>query len=136
VVVSNQSGLGRGYFEASTLDAIHGEMRRQVEAAGGSIAGIFFCPHAPEEGCPCRKPKPGLLHDVARSMNAALAEAPMIGDKRADLEAARSAGCRPILVRTGKGRVTEAAAEGLQDTTIFNDLAAAADHLIAEAEGS
>lgn len=134
VVVSNQSAVARGYLDAATLEAIHQEMHRQTEAAGGRLAGIFVCPHGPDEGCPCRKPRPGLLHEVERRLGVSLAGVPMIGDKATDLEAARTAGCRPILVRTGKGAATEVAATGLAEATIFDDLAAAATHLIAEAE--
>ena len=131
VVVSNQSGLARGLFDRNTLDAIHREMHRQVEAAGGRLAGIFVCPHGPEEGCMCRKPRPGLLRDVERSFGVRVAGAPLVGDKPSDLEAARRAGCQPILVRTGKGAAAEQAGVGLSDALVFDDLASAADFVIA-----
>lgn len=132
VVVSNQSGLARGLFDADTLDAIHREMERQVDAAGGHIEGVFFCPHAPDEGCPCRKPAPGLLHDVERSLGTSVSGAPLVGDKAHDLEAARRAGCQPILVRTGKGAATERDALGLERVLVFDDLSAVAEFLIAQ----
>jgi D-glycero-D-manno-heptose 1,7-bisphosphate phosphatase len=131
VVVTNQSGLARGLFERETLDAIHREMVRQVESAGGRLRGVFFCPHCAEDGCACRKPLPGLLYEVERSLGVSVAGAPLVGDKPEDLEAARRAGCRPILVRTGKGATTEQAGVGLSDALVFDDLEAAADFLIA-----
>ena len=133
VVVSNQSGLARGLFDRDDLRAIHREMHRQVEAAGGHISGVFVCPHAPDAGCGCRKPQPGLLLDVERSLGIPIAGAPLVGDKAADLEAARRAGCEPILVRTGKGAAAERDAAGIDSALVFDDLARAADHLIARA---
>jgi D-glycero-D-manno-heptose 1,7-bisphosphate phosphatase len=130
VVVSNQSGLARGLFDRDALAAIHAEMERQIAAAGGRIEAIFFCPHAPDEGCRCRKPAPGLLDDVAQSLGTSVSGAPLVGDKADDLEAARRAGCEPILVRTGKGAATEWAAEGLSGALVFDDLRAVADYLI------
>ena len=130
VVVSNQSGLARGLFDRDALAAIHAEMERQIAAAGGRIEAIFFCPHAPDEGCRCRKPAPGLLDDVAQSLGTSVSGAPLVGDKADDLEAARRAGCEPILVRTGKGAATERAAEGLSGALVFDDLRAVADYLI------
>ena len=130
VVVSNQSGLARGLFEWAALDAIHEEMIRQVEAAGGRIAGLFICPHGPAEGCDCRKPRPGLLRQVEAELGASVLDAPLVGDKPSDLQLARVAGCQPILVRTGKGLSTEREAD-LAGVLVFNDLSAVADHLVA-----
>ncbi len=130
VVVTNQSGLARGLFDRAALDAIHEAMNRQVEAAGGRIAGLFICPHAPGEGCDCRKPRPGLLRQVEAELGASVLDAPLIGDKPSDLQLARVAGCLPILVRTGKGLSTEREAD-LAGVLVFDDLCAAADHLVA-----
>lgn len=106
-VATNQSGVGRGLFDLDALDAIHDKMRRAVEAAGGDLAGIFFCPHAPDAGCDCRKPKPGLLLQIERRFGCSLADSPIIGDSARDLDAAIAVDGRPILVRTGNGRETE-----------------------------
>jgi D-glycero-D-manno-heptose 1,7-bisphosphate phosphatase len=133
VVLSNQSGLARGLFDRAALDAIHREMCARVEAVGGRIAGVFFCPHCQDEGCGCRKPEPGLFHQVERALGASVEGAPFVGDKASDLEAARRAGCVPILVRTGKGAATERAGLGLEGSRIFDDLAQAVDFLISSA---
>lgn len=134
-VVTNQSGLARGLFSRATLEAIHAEMLRQVEAAGGRIAGLFVCPHGPDEGCRCRKPEPGLLLQAARTLGLPLERACFVGDKPEDVEAARRAGCEPILVRTGKG--SAAVRDGCvpRAVAVFDDLAAAAEHLIRRAPG-
>ena len=129
VVVSNQSGLGLGLFDRAALDAMHAEMNRRIEAEGGRLAGIFFCPHAAPEGCDCRKPRQGLLRQVEAELGVAVGGCPLVGDKASDLQLARQAGCDPILVRTGYGRETERQAD-LAGVRVFDDLAAAAAVLI------
>ncbi|AHK80470.1 D,D-heptose 1,7-bisphosphate phosphatase [Ectothiorhodospira haloalkaliphila] len=123
VVVTNQSGLARGLFDAATLDAIHARMTDAVEAAGGSLQGIYHCPHGPDDGCDCRKPRPGLFHQVARDLNIDLAGVPAVGDSPRDIEAATVAGCSPLLVKTGNG--ARALAEGRipQGIPVYEDLA-------------
>ena len=133
IVATNQSGVGRGLFDLAALDAIHDKMRREVEAAGGDLAGIFFCPHTPEDGCDCRKPKPGLLRQIERRFDISLTGSPVIGDSARDLEAAVAVGAQPILVRTGNGRRTEKELDERSDVRVFDDLAAAVDALL-EAE--
>jgi D-glycero-D-manno-heptose 1,7-bisphosphate phosphatase len=122
VVLSNQSGLARGLFDAATLDAIHAKMQRAVEEAGGRLEAVFFCPHAPDAGCDCRKPKVGLIRQAEEALGKSLVGAPLVGDKPSDLALARNAGCRPVLVRTGKGGSTERTEE-LEDVAVFDDLA-------------
>jgi D-glycero-D-manno-heptose 1,7-bisphosphate phosphatase len=129
VVASNQSGVGRGLFSLDTLAAIHGRMRRSVETAGGRIDSIFFCPHAPDEGCDCRKPRTGLFKQIVERYNVSLAGVPAIGDSERDLVAAQAVGARPILVGTGRGHET---LHMRPDVEHYPDLAAAADHLIKE----
>jgi len=129
-VVSNQSGLGLGLFDRATLDAMHAEMNRRVEAAGGRLAGVFFCPHAAFESCDCRKPRPGLLRQVEAALGVLVAGCPLVGDKASDLQLAQQAGCEPILVRTGYGRETEARAD-LAGVRVFDDLAGVAEALLA-----
>lgn len=131
VVATNQSGLGRGLFDASMLARIHEKMHRKVVEAGGRIEAIFFCPHAPEDQCECRKPRPGLFHDIASRLNVDLHGVPAVGDSLRDIQAARVVGARPLLVRTGKGDRAVAAAEGLEGVPVFDDLAAAVDALLA-----
>ncbi len=106
VVASNQSGVARGLFDIATLSAIHHKMQQQVAAAGGIIEGIYFCPHDPDDGCTCRKPKPGLLQQIGRRFSQSLTDVPVVGDSLRDLQAAQAVGAQPILVTTGKGAAT------------------------------
>jgi len=103
VIISNQSGLARGLFDRSALDAIHAHLRAEVARAGGRIDGIFICPHLPADGCDCRKPKPGLIRQAERALGLNARDAPFVGDRASDLGAARAAGCRPVLVESGLG---------------------------------
>jgi len=128
-VATNQAGIARGLFDMSTLNAIHGEMHRAVGQAGGRIDAIFFCPHAADSNCECRKPKPGLLHEIASRFGVDLEDVPMIGDSLRDVEAAAAAGARPWLVLTGNGGKTRAAGGLPPGTTVAADLAAIAAQL-------
>ncbi|HEX7054183.1 MAG TPA: D-glycero-beta-D-manno-heptose 1,7-bisphosphate 7-phosphatase [Burkholderiales bacterium] len=129
VVATNQSGIARGLFTAQTLFAIHDTLQRALGHMGGRIDAFFFCPHAPDSGCPCRKPQPGMLLEVARRFNVPLKDTYMVGDARRDLEAARAAGARPVLVLTGKGRKTRDEGNLPPGTQVFADLSAFAEHL-------
>jgi len=102
VVATNQSGIARGLFDTRTLFAIHDTLLRAAAQLGGRIDAFFFCPHAADAGCPCRKPQPGMLLEVSRRFNVALDDAYMVGDARRDLEAAAAAGAKPVLVLTGE----------------------------------
>ena len=97
VIISNQSGLGRGLITEAEAAAVHARVVAVFAAGGVSFAGAFYCPHAPDAGCRCRKPAPGLLHDAARELGLDLAHSIMIGDKPSDLEAGRAAGCEHVL---------------------------------------
>jgi len=130
VIASNQSGIGRGYFDLSTLDAIHDKLRSLLAEVHGRIDGIFYCPHTPEDLCDCRKPKPGLYQDIASQFDISLTGVPVIGDSLRDIEAARAVGAKPVLVRTGKGRRTLAAGKGLDDVEVYDDLAGAVDAIL------
>src|SRR5262245_24575016 len=103
LVVTNQSGIARGYYDVETLDLIHEKFLAKLTSVGGYIEEIFFCPHHPEDGCFCRKPKPGMLQQVANKYPLNLSETFFIGDSNSDVMAAQSAGCLPILVLTGNG---------------------------------
>lgn len=132
-VATNQSGLARGYFSAEDLAAMHEKMTALVSAAGGEFAYIAFCPHGPDDQCDCRKPLPGLIHQIERALNTSAAGAWMVGDSIRDLQAGTAAGCRPVLVRTGKGAKSEAklaATAGLEQTPVYDDLAAFTDALL------
>ena len=130
-VVTNQSGVGRGLYDEAMLTKIHRHMRERVVAAGGALAGIYYCPHLPDAGCECRKPKPGLFRALERELGVSVTGAPYIGDRISDVEAAEAVGARPILVRTGTGAATEALLVG-RGVPVFDDLAAAARHLLGE----
>ena len=126
VVATNQSGLGRGLFDMATLNAMHDKMHKAVNQLGGRIDAVFFCPHAQDAGCDCRKPKPGMLREIAARFNLALTGVPVIGDSLRDLQAASAAGARPVLVLTGKGEQTLKSGGLPEGTEIHRDLAAAA----------
>lgn len=132
-VASNQSGLARGLFNEATLVAMHDKFRALVDAAGGAVGRIEWCPHGPDDGCECRKPSPGLLVRIGRHYDVALENVPVIGDSMRDLQAAVAVGARPILVRTGNGAQTETRLpDELVDIEVFDTLADAADALIDE----
>ena len=129
VVATNQSGIARGLFDTSTLIAIHDKLQRAAAQAGGRIDGFFFCPHSADSACECRKPKPGMLLDIARRFNVSLEDVYMVGDSLRDVEAAANAGARPVLVLTGKGKKTKGEGRLPPGTEIFPDLAAFAQNL-------
>ena len=128
-VATNQSGLSRGLFDMATLNAIHAEMHRAVAQAGGRIDAIFFCPHAADSKCECRKPKPGLLREIGTRFDLDLKGVPMVGDALRDVEAAAAVGAQPYLVLTGKGRKTRDAGGLPKGTEVLADLAAIAARL-------
>lgn len=106
-VVTNQSGVGRGRMTLAQLAAVHARMQADVSAHDGALDAVFFCPHAPEDGCACRKPAPGLIREAMARSGIAAEQSIVVGDDGRDLEAARRAGVAAALVRTGKGRQTE-----------------------------
>ncbi|MBI3375765.1 MAG: D-glycero-beta-D-manno-heptose 1,7-bisphosphate 7-phosphatase [Betaproteobacteria bacterium] len=124
VVATNQSGLARGLFDMATLNAIHDAMHKAVAHAGGRIDAVFFCPHAADANCECRKPNPGMLLEIGRRMNVALDGVPFVGDAMRDLQAAAAVGAMPVLVLTGKGRKTQKDGGLPEGTRVFPDLAA------------
>jgi D-glycero-D-manno-heptose 1,7-bisphosphate phosphatase len=129
VVATNQSGIARGYFDTATLIAIHDTVQRAAMQVGGRIDAFFFCPHAADSACACRKPQPGMLLEVARRFNIALGDTYMVGDALRDVQAAAAAGARPVLVLTGKGLKTQAEGKLPPGTQVFPDLAAFAEYL-------
>lgn len=131
VVATNQSGIARGLFKVDTLTRIHNRMIDQVHHKGGEIEAVFFCPHAPADHCLCRKPLPGLFHDIAARFKTSLNGTYAVGDSLRDIEAAQAAQALPVLVRTGKGART--LAEGLvpAGVPVYDNLAAFATALLA-----
>ena len=135
-VATNQSGINRGLFDLDELEAMHARFTDLVMDQGGEIAGIFYCPHTPEENCNCRKPKSGLIDAIERALCVSAKHVPIIGDTLRDLEAGVKKRCVPILVKTGKGERTlqklrDEPQHPLADVAVFDNLAAAADYLIA-----
>jgi D-glycero-D-manno-heptose 1,7-bisphosphate phosphatase len=103
VIATNQSGIGRGLVDMTSLNAIHQHMQQMLLAKGGRIDAVFICPHVPQEQCSCRKPLPGLMLQIAARYGVDdLARVPMVCDTVRDLEAAQAAGCEPHAVRTGR----------------------------------
>ncbi|GAB4271972.1 MAG: D-glycero-beta-D-manno-heptose 1,7-bisphosphate 7-phosphatase [Deferrisomatales bacterium] len=135
IVVTNQSGVARGRFPPAFVERAHAELRRRLRRRGADVEGFYVCPHHPEHGgpCPCRKPAPGLLLRAAADWDVDLAASWVVGDKAADLELARNAGCRAALVRTGYGRETEARVregEAPRPDLVADDLAAATEAIL------
>ncbi len=129
-VASNQAGIARGKLTLESLTEIHLKMHAEVEALGGRIKDIKFCPHHPDEDCDCRKPKPGLLVQLAEAHGLTLSGNPYVGDSLKDLRAAEAAGCQAVLVMTGNGEETLHLRPRHEPT--FNDLLGFAEHLVSE----
>ena len=137
VVATNQAGIGRGLVDMASLNAVHQRMMQLLAAQGGRIDAVFFCPHAPEAHCECRKPLPGLIVQIGEryGLDGHLARVPMVCDTARDLQAAQAAGCEPHLVRTGRaaGLAPEQLAQwldGIARVQVHDDLAAFADFVL------
>jgi D-glycero-D-manno-heptose 1,7-bisphosphate phosphatase len=130
-VATNQSGIGRGLFDMATLNAINDKMMEMVFRQGGRIDALFFCPHTATEECGCRKPRTGMLEEIASRYHTELKAVPVVGDSLKDLQAAETVGAQPMLVLTGKGVRTRDEGGLPRRTQVFDDLADAARHLIA-----
>ncbi|WP_438867843.1 D-glycero-beta-D-manno-heptose 1,7-bisphosphate 7-phosphatase [Pseudomonas sp. L1(2025)] len=128
-IATNQSGIARGYYDIATLGAMHARLRTLVAEQGGEVGLVVYCPHGPDEGCDCRKPKPGMLKTIAEHYKVPLAGLWFVGDSLGDLEAAKAVDSQPVLVKTGKGEKTQAKNLPV-GTLIFDDLAAVAAELI------
>ncbi|CUS55323.1 Histidinol-phosphatase [hydrothermal vent metagenome] len=136
VVATNQAGVGRGLFSQEMLIRIHRKMASSIRDKGGRLDSVFFCPHSPAEQCGCRKPKPGMLLEISDRLGIGLSGVPVVGDSLRDLEAAEAAGAIPVLVKTGRGRLTqEKLSKGelshtLGQTPVYADLAAFTDAVL------
>jgi histidinol-phosphate phosphatase family protein len=137
VVVTNQSGIGRGYVPRATVDDIHRQMVERVDAAGGRIDAVYLCPHHPDEGCGCRKPAPGLLEQAAADWGVDLKRCIFVGDSLSDQEAAQRAGCRSLLVASGRqAALLRSLGNQGQAGLLFADLREAADWIVRTAWSS
>ncbi len=130
VVASNQSGIARGLFNIVTLNAIHQKMHTAAKQVGATIDAVFFCPHAADDNCDCRKPKPGMLQEIGKRFGVSLKGMPTVGDSLRDLQAGFVTGCIPYLVLTGKGKKTQETGGLPPGTTVYPNLAAVVDHLL------
>lgn len=129
VVITNQSGIARGLLDVETLNRIHSKMHRVLAQVGGKIEAIFFCPHGPDGKCDCRKPKDGAYRELANRLRISLENTVAVGDSLRDIQAAQSAGAKPILVRTGKGERT--LKKGIpKGVPVYDNLAAVVDALL------
>jgi len=132
-IVSNQSALGRGMIDQENFNAIHARMMLAIEQAGGFISHVAYCPHAPDEGCACRKPKPGMIEDSLAACGVAADGAVMIGDSVRDMQAAHAAGVQGMLVRSGYGdcdAILKTTRQFMPAVQAFDDLAAAVESLL------
>lgn len=133
IIISNQSGVARGLLTIDMLNRIHVRMLEHIHQKGGEVDAILVCPHGPNDGCDCRKPKPGLFNELARRLKINLNGVPVVGDSIRDLEAAVAVNAAPVLVKTGKGLASvEALATKphLGDVPVFEDLASFANHFL------
>ncbi|MFZ2651239.1 MAG: D-glycero-beta-D-manno-heptose 1,7-bisphosphate 7-phosphatase [Burkholderiaceae bacterium] len=135
VVATNQSGLGRGLFDMAALNAMHLKMNQQLAHLGGRIDAVFFCPHAPDDACDCRKPAPGLIKLIGERYGVHLEQVPVVGDSMRDLQAGQALGCPLHLVLTGKSAGLDAPQialmrESIPEMQLHADLAAFAEALV------
>jgi len=124
VIATNQSGLARGLYTEYDLQQIHKKMQKLLAEEGGHIEAIFYCPHHPDDQCDCRKPKPGLLLQIAEKFHINLTDALMVGDAARDIAAAKAAHCPAVLVKTGKGMRTITKPGFSSDVPVYDNLAA------------
>lgn len=122
-IASNHSGIARGLYSETELQEMHEKMQKLLATRGASVDGIFYCPHGPEANCICRKPKPGMLFKIASQFNIDLSQTPVVGDNISDIQAARMANARPVLVRTGKGEYVMQHFPEALDVPVYDDLA-------------
>jgi D-glycero-D-manno-heptose 1,7-bisphosphate phosphatase len=131
-VATNQSGVSRGLFDMVTLNSIHDKMHRELAQVGGRIDAIFYCPHSADDHCDCRKPKTKMIEEIGKRFSVELDQVFAIGDALRDIQAFTNAGCKTILVRTGKGEETLKSGNLPANILVFADLNEAVQHIIAE----
>lgn len=105
-IATNQSGIGRGFYSEDTLNAMHQKLEALLRGQGATLPPIFHCPHLPDDGCHCRKPRPGLLSNALEQLGVNANQCIMVGDSLRDLEAANALNMDSVLVKTGKGKRT------------------------------
>ncbi|MFQ5905104.1 MAG: D-glycero-beta-D-manno-heptose 1,7-bisphosphate 7-phosphatase [bacterium] len=130
VVVTNQSGVGRGYFTLDALAAVHERLRYLLKEAGADVDALYYCPHAPDDGCDCRKPKTGMIDGAAAELSISLDKSYLVGDDTVDVQLARNAGLKAILVLTGHGKKSE---PSVRADAVVRNLEEAADWILKDA---
>ena len=132
VLITNQSGVGRGYFDETSVGQIHGILTAELEREQARLDGIYYCPHTPDDGCGCRKPQPGMLLQAKNDLDIDLSQSWVVGDKHTDVETAHSVGAKSILVLTGYGRdeLARHRDDRLKPTYIAEDLKEAVDAIL------
>jgi D-glycero-D-manno-heptose 1,7-bisphosphate phosphatase len=130
VVMTNQAGVGRGYYDEAMLARIHQKFQDQLAAVGGRVEKIYYCPHHPDDGCDCRKPLPGMLKQIQRDFDIDLTKCLVVGDSWRDIQAARAVGCEAWLVKTGFGEDFLKGDELPKDVKAFDDLSAVVDYYL------
>jgi len=126
VIVTNQSAIGRGFFDRVTVESIHARLLQMLRMEGARVDGIYYCPHHPDEGCACRKPKPGLAEVAARDWNGDLAKSYVIGDKACDIELGKHVGATTFLIQAEDG-ANMAQTNLVNPDFIVHDIKAAAE---------
>lgn len=121
-IASNHTGIARGIYSEQELLQMHDKMQKLLATRGASVDGIFYCPHGPEANCICRKPKPGLLYQIAKQFEIDLSQTPLVGDNISDIKAAKMANAKPVLVRTGKGEYVMQHFPEALDVPVYDDL--------------
>ncbi len=122
-IASNNAGIAQGLYSEEDLQMMHEKMQAMLSTRGASVDGIFYCPHGPEANCICRKPKPGLLFQIAKQFDIDLSKTPLVGDDISDIRAAKMASAKPVLVRTGNGEYTMQHFPEALDVPVYDDLA-------------
>ncbi len=131
VIATNQSGVGRGLYSEEMLAKTHAAMERALVHVGGHLDGIFYCPHRPEDHCSCRKPKPGMLLEIAERFPDEFNSAIFVGDSLRDMQAAEAVDLKAVLVKTGNGAATMVASEELDGIPIYENLSSFVDDFLA-----
>lgn len=131
VVITNQSGIAHGLLTIDDVGRVHARMQQLIASAGGRVDAIFFCPHAPDDDCSCRKPKPGMLHSLMDRLNVELNGVPLVGDSLRDVQTAMVVGATPVLVKTGHGTQTLEENKHLDTVEVYADLAEFTTQLLA-----
>lgn len=131
-IATNQSGIARGFYSEQTLQQMHDKLAKLLAEFDVSIDGIFHCPHVPDDACKCRKPKPGMLLDIARQFEIKLSQTPFVGDTITDIRTARAVNAQAILVLTGKGSKTHQLGREITGVPVFKNLAEYVNQLLQE----